>query len=725
MALDRWCRFLQDFAVFGFWRPLGHQVVLVALLALPVAIVVFRLGRSLGIPLLFWHEDKRKQALAGFALALLGSEVFFVLFLLDRRAQDWTGQLSPEVKADPLRQLTYHLLGSWTVVAVLIVLITAVRLLLRRSPAMTAPMKPPGGGPLKGEVLPRWPLLLGVGGGLLCCYGATLLALPAAHALADALAAAGALRPPLETVLQLGGIAAADRPLHLLAAVFFSVFAALFALGALLPRRLGSTPATALCTALALMAAAYGYLRFHQVSPVLVILVLVGALSLAGLQPYKLRVAALAPCYAQPETRYGVVEPQPPLLQTTQISWAAGGRKRPLLIVCASGGGIRASVWTAAMLAALERRLPGLPYHIRLVTGASGGMVGAGYYVATLKEPGPAGQVQRELPLDELVERLSRDSLSVPVKALVFRDLPGLFWPGWFTADRGTTLEQTWEENLAPTADAGAPNRAFGDLRAGEAAGWRPSLVYSPMLVEDGRRLLISNLDLAGLLRNELPEDAPALQSCSGFELARLFPRQWPQFPLATAARLSASFPYVTPAPVLPTRPRRRVVDAGYYDNFGVNLACSWLDELRGRHLGWLRNEVSGIAVVQIRDGLLDISAPPAGLGPLPADTALSRGMEELSSPPEALLSAHTAAPVFRNDEQLEAMSNHFAALAAEHPEITPGFFTTVRLAFEGTVSLSWYLTRNETESLRRKADEVAEGPEGRKLAAWFRARAG
>ena len=43
----------------------------------------------------------------------------------------------------------------------------------------------------------------------------------------------------------------------------------------------------------------------------------------------------------------------------------------------------------------------------------------------------------------------------------------------------------------------GVPGRPFRELAAGEAEGWRPSLVFSPMLLEDGRRLLISNLDLA------------------------------------------------------------------------------------------------------------------------------------------------------------------------------------------------------------------------------------
>ena len=45
--------------------------------------------------------------------------------------------------------------------------------------------------------------------------------------------------------------------------------------------------------------------------------------------------------------------------------------------------------------------------------------------------------------------------------------------------------------------------RKFADLIDDEASGNIPSLVFSPMLVEDGRRLLISNLDLRYVASND------------------------------------------------------------------------------------------------------------------------------------------------------------------------------------------------------------------------------
>ena len=62
--------------------------------------------------------------------------------------------------------------------------------------------------------------------------------------------------------------------------------------------------------------------------------------------------------------------------------------KPKLALVTVSGGGIRASVWTSVVLRKLEESLGAeFPYHIRLITGASGGMVGASYYATSLSPP--------------------------------------------------------------------------------------------------------------------------------------------------------------------------------------------------------------------------------------------------------------------------------------------------------------------------------------------------
>ena len=125
-------------------------------------------------------------------------------------------------------------------------------------------------------------------------------------------------------------------------------------------------------------------------------------------------------------------------------------------------------------------------------------------------------------------------------------------------------------------------NMTFKELAEGERDRWRPSLVYSPMLVEDEPRILIGNVDLAPVTTsfgNYVTSTELYLYSQSAFEFFKLIPTSEQQFRLATAARIGASFPYFSPAGVLPTHPRRRVVDAGYFDNYGVTLAANWLND--------------------------------------------------------------------------------------------------------------------------------------------------
>lgn len=158
------------------------------------------------------------------------------------------------------------------------------------------------------------------------------------------------------------------------------------------------------------------------------------------------------------------------------------------------------------------------------------------------------------------------DSIMPVAAHIALRDVWQAFLPWLVDADRGVVLEQDWKRIDFP----------IQSLRASEEKGEVPSIILSPMIVEDGRRLLISNLDLwkitsaaGGEVTGDDPGSKSHLYSLSALEFFRLFPFAT-EFHLATGVRMSASFPYVSPAVNLPTDPPRRVVDAGYYDNYGI-----------------------------------------------------------------------------------------------------------------------------------------------------------
>src|SRR5262249_12619847 len=139
-----------------------------------------------------------------------------------------------------------------------------------------------------------------------------------------------------------------------------------------------------------------------------------------------------------------------------------------------------------------------------------------------------------------------------------------------YSDDRGLRLEEAWRRGLG-----GALDVSYRELRGQERGGKYPSLIFSPMMVEDGRPLLISTLDLGSLVRT--PEEADARKGFPAVESFKPWPEHGWDRQTGTAARLSATFPYLSPAVTIPTLPPRRLVDAGYYDNYGMDIALGWV----------------------------------------------------------------------------------------------------------------------------------------------------
>jgi hypothetical protein len=529
------------------------------------------------------------------------------------------------------------------------------------------------------------------------------------------------------------------QELHRAAAVFF-VGQALFFLGcgfaAASPAGRLMSAGLVLALFLSVVVSAYGAVRWWAEERKLAWFA--GALgawvALAAAFPYRHTLTGLDAEYDSPVPITVRPPANPALLggADTLAAWAREGR-RPLVVLAVDGGGIRAATWTVALLATLEKDLPRFPYHVRVIAGASGGMVGAAYYVATLQRAeGPAVHAAaggRRLDFDAMVDAISRDSLEPTTRRLVFRDISPVVWRAY--ADRGFALERQWERNT------GTMDQPLADLAAGEAEGWRPSLVFSPTIVEDGRRLFVSNLDLDVLTRAEVSGAAgpPVPAAVSGLELARLVPAAR-NLHVSTVARMSASFPYVTPAAEIPTRPLRRVVDAGYYDEHGVAVAAAWI----WAHRAELRQHASRVALIQVPDQRTEPDRLPNPC----ARRWWSRGLSDLLSPPQAVLAGWSGAMNFRDHE---AVARVGAVLGAEDPD----FFRT--FVFEPydpvavpsalfrpspdwedcaerycaaveehrPVALSWTMTGAHREELRRTSPNTAANCATRRaLVRWF-----
>ena len=211
------------------------------------------------------------------------------------------------------------------------------------------------------------------------------------------------------------------------------------------------------------------------------------------------------------------------------------------------------------------------------------------------------------------------------------------------------------------------------------------------MVVEDSAPMLISNLDLGGLRPVELVEFFKLFAGEPGLDAGRL--------KLSTVVRMNATFPLVTPAVSLPTAPPRRVVDAGYYDNYGVSMATAWLT----RNLDWLAENTGGVILIQIRR-YPEAPQPGTSFEPL---RWLGDGMQWLTTPLEGYTAAGRRIMIDRNMDLVEGLRGAFKARSPVVP------FKTAVLECPESAALSWYLTEKDRKKLESRSELPSDFGEG------------
>ncbi len=300
--------------------------------------------------------------------------------------------------------------------------------------------------------------------------------------------------------------------------------------------------------------------------------------------------------------------------------------KRPVIIVAAAGGGIRAAYWTATTLATLES-IPGFAENLFAISGVSGGSVGAAVYAAVKREQ--LDQRETMQTLSRVRAGLGQDFLSPVLAGLLFPDLMQRFAPAPFSwADRQRFLELGFERALPE--DDNPLSRSFMNLYTGPGGDKLSSLLLNTTIVGSGRRAVISNIRLDGFT------DTVDLMA-KGFSTRNIL--------LSAAAGASARFTYVSPAGTLEGigshGPQEiRVVDGGYFENSGAATADNLLDQLNGQAiypiLVLIRNDPAAPPVCAGRSGL-----ETGGSGPI--GPPATRFLAEIASPIRALLNARTA----------------------------------------------------------------------------------
>jgi hypothetical protein len=274
-------------------------------------------------------------------------------------------------------------------------------------------------------------------------------------------------------------------------------------------------------------------------------------------------------------------------------------KKPKLIIVNTSGGGLRSAMWTFSMFQLLDKETSGLfSRQTQLITGASGGMLGAAYYRdLILKEQ--KGEIE-DKSADKYRDNISKDLLnrvafSISTSDIFFRFQKFKVNEQEYTKDRGYAFEQELVANLD-----GALDHELGYYTDYEFDGDIPTIIFSPTIINDGRRLIVSSQHLAFLNEGFLAARNTGLSpEIENVEFLKYFEKNAPEkLRFTTAIRMNATFPYIMPMITMPTRPGMQVMDAGIRDNYGSKLTVQYLVSLTK----WIKDNTSGVIVVRLRD---------------------------------------------------------------------------------------------------------------------------
>ncbi len=273
---------------------------------------------------------------------------------------------------------------------------------------------------------------------------------------------------------------------------------------------------------------------------------------------------------------------------------------RPLLyLINTSGGGNRSATFTMSALQRLDSLSGGqLMRKTFLISGASGGMLGAAYFraLSQLREKGNSSINPQDL---KYVDDISGDLLNTLFSSFVARDLASpvqKFKVGnhEYVKDRGYAFEQKLNANTR-----GLLNRQLKDLAPDEAAARIPMMLFTPVITRDSRAMIISTQPVSFLMRPRYDSTRIPAMDPDAIDFGALFSRQEPMnLRLLTALRMNATFPYVLPNVWLPTNPVIDVMDAGFRDNFGEMNAIRFLNAFRE----WVQQNTSGVVLLQLRD---------------------------------------------------------------------------------------------------------------------------
>jgi hypothetical protein len=337
-----------------------------------------------------------------------------------------------------------------------------------------------------------------------------------------------------------------------------------------------------------------------------------------------------------------------------------GNKKgKTLVVVTCPGGGIHAAAWASCVLDQLSAEYDEFRDSICIISGVSGGSVGALMFVGSQFENELAnelvfGEVQKsteEIHRDlktrsPALEMAARSALEAIAFGATVDDLYSLV--GFTGVGRGQRLEDSLSSRLSSRIQ----NLTMGQWGDRSIEGTVPIVIFNSTDAVTGRRILFDTIP------------TPQRTSSVGLKARPINYRelldnrnQKVDLRPATAARTSATFPYISPF----TKPscsnelgeNVAICDGGYVDNEGIVTAVNWIEFLLKR---WAsengkKRSFDRILLLRIEPSPVEDRNEPGASGGLPGT------LRWLVGPGEAMANVRSASQLERGNLETDLAS--------------------------------------------------------------------
>lgn len=352
--------------------------------------------------------------------------------------------------------------------------------------------------------------------------------------------------------------------------------------------------------------------------------------------------------------------------------------KPKIVFINTSGGGSRSMLWTFYMLQTSDSLTNGKLFNqTHLITGSSGGMIGASYFrELALQKPA----LNHSIYSKNYANNISQDLLnpiafSIATNDFFFRLKKHKVGNYTYRKDRGYSFERQLLLNTDNALD-----KNIKDYTLPEYNSEIPIMILSPTIINDGRRMLISSQPISYLTSNKHPNSVKNKSIIENIEFTRLFEKQDANnLKFTSALRMSATFPIIMPRVSLPTEPKTNVIDAGMRDNFGKLTTYKYIHTFKK----WINENTSGIIILTLRDKPKELVVNKQSINSI---------TENFLSPVGSLYDNLFPIQDYNLDEMLHYLGNDF-----NKPIDIIDFELNNS---KNEISLSWHLTGNEKEKI-------------------------